>query len=394
MGGMTETAPGESSRELAFLAAASGGRVSPDNDADEAPVNPWERFSWILGIIWVIFMLFPLTAALRSPAPTWARIAGFIILLAYTGVYIASYIWMIRSREWELAWRRGLIGIATMAVLMIAAALLVGPEALGAGAFLISLAAFAGPVKRAMILMGSLFLAQYAALTIVLAAMSGFAEHGILYMPPAIVLVSVSAVRLLVAAGDRHEQIERQRDIVAERERVARDVHDVLGHSLTVVTVKAELAERLIDIDPERAKAEIAEIRSLSREALAEVRATVAGLRVARLGDEIVSARDALAAAGIEAAIDGSVGDVDPRHRIVAAWALREAITNVVRHSRATRCDVTLAHEAITVADNGVGILPEQVERGFRGLRERVAAAGGTLTVTATGHGTRLEVRW
>ena len=96
--------------------------------------------------------------------------------------------------------------------------------------------------------------------------------------------------------------MSRELALVAERERVARDVHDVLGHSLTVVTVKAELAERLVDLDPERAKAELAEIQTLSRQALAEIRATVGGLRAARLGDELASARTALAGAGIEGA--------------------------------------------------------------------------------------------
>src|SRR5690606_543184 len=125
-----------------------------------------------------------------------------------------------------------------------------------------------------------------------------------------------------------------------ERERVARDVHDVLGHSLTVVSVKAELAERLVDVDPARARAELVEIQSLTREALAEIRATVSGLRVARLGDELVAARTALTGAGIEADLPENPDVVDPRHRIVVAWVLREAVTNVVRHSGATRCTV------------------------------------------------------
>ena len=109
-----------------------------------------------------------------------------------------------------------------------------------------------------------------------------------------------AAIRLMTDRGQEYEAMSRELALVAERERVARDVHDVLGHSLTVVTVKAELAERLVDLDPERAKAELAEIQALSRQALAEIRATVGGLRLARLDDELASARTALVGAGIE----------------------------------------------------------------------------------------------
>ena len=179
-----------------------------------------------------------------------------------------------------------------------------------------------------------------------------------------------------------------------ERERVARDVHDVLGHSLTVVSVKAQLAERLVDADPERAKAELVEIQALTRQALAEVRATVGGLRAARLDDEVAAAGRALAAAGVGARLPGDLDVLDPRRRTVAAWAVREAVTNVVRHSGATTCTVDLGPDGLVVTDDGCG--PPRVDgNGLRGLRERVAASGGALSVDGVpGGGTRLEVRW
>ena len=379
------------------MAIRSGWRlVAGARELDEPSASePWSRWGWVLGAIWIVFMGFPISDALTAEVSLGAKIAGTALLVVYSVVYLVAYLRMVHADDWSVAARRGLIGIVIMAVLMIAASILVGVGALGACAFLVSLAMFSGSSRRAILLALGIFLAEYAALTIVLALTHrGFEEYGILYMPPAIVLVTVGAMRMLTSAQERHEALARQRDIVAERERVARDVHDVLGHSLTVVTVKAELAERLIDIDPTRAKAEIAEIRSLSREALAEVRATVSGLRVARLGDELAAARSALADAGIEAVIDGSVDDVDPRHRIVAAWVLREAITNVVRHSQASSCRILLAQNVIAVADDGVGIARTDIEQGFRGLRERVAGSGGTLTVTPTDPGTRLEVAW
>jgi two-component system sensor histidine kinase DesK len=168
----------------------------------------------------------------------------------------------------------------------------------------------------------------------------------------------------------------------------------VLGHSLTVVTVKAELAERLVDIDPARAKDELAEIQVLSRQALAEIRATVGGLRAARLDDELASATTAFAGAGIEAHLPEDTTAVDPRHRIVLAWVLREATTNVLRHSDADECWVEIDSNRLTVRDDGRGVEGRPEGNGIRGLRERVEAAGGALSITTgpEGHGTVLEV--
>lgn len=389
------------------MADEHGGRGAPAHAAEPRgegrPPEPWQRFAWVLGGIWVVFMGFPITAAATADASPTARIAATAVLCAYAVAYVLVYLWMIRTRDWYAAGRRGLVGLGVLATLMIVAALLIGIEALGAGAFLVTIAMFSGPARRAVPMAVAIFVAEYAALTIWLSVLpNGFADYGILYMPPAIVLITVGAVRLIETASERHEILERQRDLVAERERVARDVHDVLGHSLTIVTVKAELAERLVELDPVRAKAEIAQIRSLSREALAEVRATVAGLRVARLGDELAAAAEALRAAGIEADVPSEPDEVDPRYRIIVAWVLREAVTNVVRHSRAQRCAVTLVASGIVVEDDGVGIPPGVAERGLRGIRERATAAGATLSVGAgdpaagdgRGPGTRVEVRW
>ncbi|WP_156760696.1 sensor histidine kinase [Microbacterium karelineae] len=372
-------------------------RPSTLPSAADAARGPWDRFAWVLGIVWVVFMLFPISAASESSAPSIARGAGVALLVAYAVTYMAAYAWMIRSGDWRTAARRGGIGLAVMVSLMAAAAILVGPGALGAGAFLISIAMFAGPIIQALIVATAAFLGQYLVLTIVLASVpDGFAEFGVLYMPPAIVFVSVGCIRLITNAQEHHDEIDRQLSLVAERERVARDVHDVLGHSLTVVTVKAELAERLIDRDPERAKAEIAQVRSLSREALAEVRATVSGLRVARLADELVAARSALDGAGIRADVPESGDVVDPRRRIVVAWTLREAVTNVVRHARAARCEVRLASDGIIIEDDGIGIEWDDAASGLRGMRERAEAAGASLSVGPgeDGRGTRVEVRW
>ena len=128
--------------------------------------------------------------------------------------------------------------------------------------------------------------------------------------------------------------------VAAERERFARDLHDLLGHSLSVIAIKAELAGRLMSIDPERAAAEVADVEGVARESLREVRQAVSGYRQPTLEKELEGARVALSAAGIEAEVERAPVTLDPEVEAVLAWAVREGATNVIRHSGATHCQV------------------------------------------------------
>ena len=127
-----------------------------------------------------------------------------------------------------------------------------------------------------------------------------------------------------------------------ERTRFARDLHDILGHSLTVITVKAELAQKLLDVDVDRARAEIADLERLSRDALTDVRRAVEGYRDITLPGELVRARVALRAAEIDADLPNSTDDVPSELRELFAWTVREGVTNVIRHSGARHCEVRL----------------------------------------------------
>jgi len=168
-----------------------------------------------------------------------------------------------------------------------------------------------------------------------------------------------------------------------ERNRVARDLHDILGHSLTVITVKAELAGRLMDVDPERARAEVADLERLSRDALVDVRRAVEGYRELTLPGELARARAALQAAEIDADLPTSTDVVPGDLRELFAWGVREGVTNVIRHSAATRCTIRLTPDTVEVLDNGRGPSDAEVlERsgnGLRGLQERATALGAML---------------
>ena len=143
--------------------------------------------------------------------------------------------------------------------------------------------------------------------------------------------------------------------VADERNRFARDLHDILGHSLTVITVKAELANRLLDVDPERARAELVDLERLSRDALADVRRAVEGYRDLTLPGELARAREALRAADIDADLPNSTDEVPSELRELFAWTVREGVTNVIRHSGASRCTVRLEPDGVEVRDDGAG---------------------------------------
>jgi two-component system sensor histidine kinase DesK len=183
---------------------------------------------------------------------------------------------------------------------------------------------------------------------------------------------------------------------VAERERIARDLHDVLGHTLSVIILKSELARKLIDRDPERAKLEIADVEETSREALTEVRSTIRGYRAHSLEAELRHAKATLETAGMS--VDSEAADVrlTPAQESVVALVVREAVTNVVRHSRARHCYLRIAPVngscRIEIQDDGRG--GSQAEgNGLRGMRERIEALNGTLERSAES-GTRLIIEF
>jgi len=217
-----------------------------------------------------------------------------------------------------------------------------------------------------------------------------------------IISIPVCVANIFVAQRDRatarlrvaNEEIEMLAKI-AERERIARDLHDVLGHTLSVIILKSELAQKLIEIDPGRAKSEIRDVEQTSREALAEVRNTIRGYRVNSIETEFSRAKAALQTAGVTVSAETSKLNLNPAQESVIALVVREAVTNVVRHARAQNCRLHLAanngHCLLEIQDDGRG--GEPVEgNGMRGMRERVEALGGSLE-RDTRHGTKLTIR-
>ncbi|MER6167289.1 sensor histidine kinase [Streptomyces violaceorubidus] len=190
-----------------------------------------------------------------------------------------------------------------------------------------------------------------------------------------------------------------------ERLRLARDLHDLLGHSLSLITLKSELAGRMLPAHPDKAAQQVADIEQVSRQALVDVREAVTGYRRARLATELAGAKVALTTAGVVAALPGEpdLTGVPEESETALAWALREAVTNVVRHSDARSCVVELLERRtldgavleLSVEDNGSGRAASASApgNGLTGLTERLEKAGGTLEAGAFQRGFRLVAR-
>ncbi|KRE38316.1 hypothetical protein ASG73_05010 [Janibacter sp. Soil728] len=373
------------------------GPCCPDVDLDVGVPDPWARHGWLLAAVWLVFLGFPASSVFDTTVGQPAvRVAGLLLLVAFAAIYIFAF---MRSQIGvHGGWTRTRLvsvygGFVALVLIMALLWPIIGAEVLGVTAFLASLAAFGFPFRSAVV--GVVLVTVAGAVTLVVT--DSLDELWPLLLLPALIGSFGLLLRRMIIGDERREALQRTLAVAAERDRVARDVHDVLGHSLTVVSLKADLAERLVDIDPARAKGEIAAIRSLTRQSLAEIRATVSGLRITRLSDEREAAVAALRDAGIEASVPDDYDIVDPAHRITVAWALREATTNVIRHSGAQRVDVAWGPTWLEVTDDGHGLRGRREGSGLTGLRERLAGVGGHLDVGEgipgrSGPGTRLRV--
>jgi two-component system sensor histidine kinase DesK len=190
-----------------------------------------------------------------------------------------------------------------------------------------------------------------------------------------------------------HEEIE-QLAKTAERERIARDMHDILGHSLSLIVLKSELAGRLLGSQPTRAALEIAEIETTARQALAEVRKTITGYRSEGFASELTRAAQILETAGVRLNRPAKAPYLPPRHEATLSLVLREAVTNIVRHAGASECSIELFTQQdrtqLVIADDGRGDI-RQEGNGLRGMRERVHELGGSLLLDSN-RGTRLQI--
>jgi len=352
-----------------------------------------DRTAWgrLLGAgIWLVFLSNPLGALIDRD--DWKGPVGVVALGVFAVVYLVG---LARVRIAHIE-QQHLTSVTFLIVLLVLTGVVIdgaGDQGLTCLVFIAALAVASLPSWYGM---------GVAAVLFVVAAVSGrtidgWAPHGNDFA----ILLASGAVWSFRLAWQRQGQLIQAKQqltdlaVEEERSRIARDLHDILGHSLTVVSVKAELAERLLDSDPDRTRQELADLRRLTRDALADVRATARGIRGISLAGEIAAARSALESAGIEPHLPTVVDAVPSQWRELFAWTIREGVTNVIRHSGATRCDIEIGPAEVTVTDDGHGADGSGSGSGIEGLRQRARSTGSATVVTGPapgGPGFRLSV--
>lgn len=342
-------------------------------EVDDVAARRRLRFALPFAGVWLLLLIAPASDAIDRSSSWLQSALAVVVILAFCAVYL----WVV-----ALTWDRRLdaVGLRLLALLGVLAALIVllaGSSGLATLIFLAVVVQIVLPWPAAVA--GAIGLAL---LSVGVSHVAGWSDPwswvpSILGASLAMFGVARMAERNRAIVDAQHERA--QNAVLAERERFGRDLHDILGHSLTVITVKSELAGRLVDRDPERARAEIADVERLARQALADVRATVGNYREVSLAAEIASARSALLAAGIEPDLPGAVDDVPPSVAATFGYVVREGVTNVVRHSGATRCTVRVAPDLVEVVDDGRPSPGAEEGYGLTGLRARVEGVGGRL---------------
>jgi two-component system sensor histidine kinase DesK len=367
--------------------AAPSSPLSPRRvGGDDARPLGTSRIGWLWVAVWLVYLAVPVRTAWRH-RDTFAGVVAVVALVVFAVGFAAYFAWMRGHRI-----RTGELHAGPVWAMLAVMVLLLGIAAPGAGEDVVAGAVYVG-VTAAMTLPGRQVLGVVAVLTAAAAVLPRVVPGWVSLddFLPQLLLATFAAYgvgqvlkRNVELAQARQQLVELA--VFQERERLSRDVHDILGHSLTVITVKTELAGRLLEASGDgdtRARAELADAERLAREALADVRATVSGMRQLSLTGELAAARQALDAAGIAADLPSAVDDVPARSRELFAFALREGVTNVVRHSGASRCVVRLTADCAEVRDDGRGCGEGPGEdgggSGLRGLRGRAAAAGARV---------------
>ncbi|TFV64352.1 sensor histidine kinase [Geodermatophilus sp. DF01-2] len=347
------------------------------------PRTRWQRVGWALP--WLLFQVFPLADLASTPRPAAVRVVAVLGLACFTAVYLTVFTRM-SDRCRGVPWR----ALLAVAVIGIGLAVWLGPAWSGLMIY-VSAAAAAGLPERWV------WPAVVGAAGVCAAVIAAHGVLGELFFLPVICLLTAFALRGTRYLVSVNAELVEARDELArsavaeERLRFARDLHDLLGHSLSLIALKSELAGRLAERDPARARAEMSDVEAAARRALAEVREAVSGYRQIGLALALAEARAALSAAGTTLRAPSAVPELPGPVDAVLGWVVREATTNTLRHSGARTVTVELARAGgdvvLTVTDDGRGPAggPPGSGRGdapgagLAGLAERLSSLDGRL---------------
>ncbi|MFF7353129.1 MULTISPECIES: sensor histidine kinase [Streptomyces] len=364
----------------------------------QGPRNRRELMAKVLWIgVWLIFLSSPVKDLTSGHHTAGASAAGALGLTAFVTAYLML---VFRHIGRPFAPRVVLSLLSVLAVLAPLLAYTLGGAWLGLFVYLSVACGATLPIRAAFW--------AIPALTVVMCLVGlhwGERPDDSLLLVPLIGFAMVGVGQLIRTTVELRKARATVAHLAAneERLRLARDLHDLLGHSLSLITLKSELAGRMLPDHPDRAAQQVADIEQVSRQALVDVREAVTGYRRPRLAAELAGTHVALTAAGVTAEVpaEPDLTDVPEEAASALAWALREAVTNVVRHSGADKCLVQLTHRQtldgpvleLCVEDNGSGGTNNGPGNGLTGLSERLEKVGGTLEAGRIRHGFRLVAR-
>jgi two-component system, NarL family, sensor histidine kinase DesK len=343
---------------------------------------------------WLVCLFFPLASLIGEPTVTFRLALGVLALLFFA----TSYTWIMwphpasQGARARARFRLSFLLFLALSLQVTVFSLVDGPAWLW---LFIGVSAIAGvllPMRSAGIVV---VLFTLLTLTITISTHGGFVGIDWWWLIALMLLVRglgldmIGVTRMGSAIRELHtarRELARLA-VIEERLRLSRDLHDLLGQTLSMITLKSELARHLVTEEPERCIQELSEIERVARKSLREVREAVAGYRQPTLSGELEGARELLEAAGIDSQIEPLTQALPPMVDAALAWTVREGVTNVIRHSRARHCLIELTLKNGTVgaevlSDGGAGVQVESTTRpglGLAGLRERVSALGGHM---------------
>jgi two-component system sensor histidine kinase DesK len=360
--------------------------------------GPWSREGppLFFSLVWLIYLAFPIVDLLKRP---WEdQLIGFPLVAFFASIYLISY----RTKRWKFSLILGQIAI-------------VGFFTIRYDVNYVYMMFYPSPLIGMLTKTRQVVLSILGVIAVLVSAMWDYhlfsqPDKLLQLLPPMLIMLFMPiAMRLGRRSYELRSKLQLANEEIArlskneERQRISRDLHDTLGHTLSLITLKSELAEKLIAKQPVRAAQEVRDIQATSRAALKQVRELVSGMNAVTVRDEIAHAKQILAAAGIGLELEGEIAEElkAPLIDNLLGMCLREAVTNIVKHSRAKLCTVKWTEEAgsyrLSVADNGVGTdaeaeaMDDRIKNGLKGMRDRLNLVDGGLTFeSAKGRGTRV----
>src|SRR5689334_14989685 len=404
------TRSSEAAPDQAGSGRAGSGRVNMDwDDAVLAEARTQGipgsggRWRWLFSGIWLVYLIQPISDLFGRHDPAWIA-GGLVIAAAFCAIYLPALMYVDERPRWAGA------GLAALAVLAAVACVVYGEHwtplwiYVSAAGGLILTALF----DRRVATLGVVVISGLYLISCWITHLDG-ADTVAVLLP--VVLIGLAMMGFRMQLVLMHE-LARARETVAklaaneERLRLARDMHDLTGQSLSMITLKSELAAKRLTRLPASAErdailTELGDVSRVSRQTLHDIREAVSGYRRPTLAIEVITARSALEAAGIQLDDDPELtirsGTFDPDAEAVLAWCLREAVTNVIRHSRARHCRLRLTERlgevSLEVTDDGRGFSGPAKDSakdsakaaatgsGLRGISERLSAVGGHLSL-------------